>query len=166
MYKSSVLAQASLSALLMSDVDETYDASLRYGFQIGNLNLIYDKQIASELVKSSKIYPIPNTPHWMLGLINLRGSLVPVFNLERYFGFETPVDYSQLIFVLGKGEKAVAVHLKNYPQLLSHLTRLDTLPELNPKIQAFIVAAYQGEKIWLELDKEKFFSTLGVAVCK
>ena len=139
--------------------------SLRYGFSIGNLNFIYDSRIACELVKAVSIYSVPNTPTWMLGLINLRGSLVPVFNLERYFDFKEQADQHKLLLVLGKGEKAVAFQLKKYPELLTNLTPLDSLPKLIPKIESYILAAYQSEEIWLELDKDKFFSTLGRKVC-
>jgi twitching motility protein PilI len=139
--------------------------ALRYGFSIGSLNFIYDAQIACELVKGATIYSVPNTPTWMLGLINLRGSLVPVFNLERYFDFKEEEDSHKLLLVLGKGEKAVAFQLKKYPQLLNNLTQLDRLPKLIPKIEGYILAAYAAEQIWLELDKDKFFSTLGEKVC-
>lgn len=61
--------------------------TLRYGFSIGSLNFVYDVHIPCELVKGTAIYSVPNTPIWMLGLINLRGSLVPVFNLEKIFRF-------------------------------------------------------------------------------
>lgn len=160
-----VLADLSLEALLSRDLATLSHEALRYGFVIGNLNFVYDKDVACELVKAVPIYSVPNTPKWMLGLINLRGSLVPVFNLEGYFNFKEEVDKLKLLLILGKGEKAVAFQIKSYPQLLKDLTQLETLPKLMPKIEGYIRAAYQGEKIWLELDKESFFSALGEKVC-
>lgn len=140
--------------------------SLRYGFSIGSLNFIYDSRIACELVKGASIYSVPNTPVWMLGLINLRGSLVPVFNLENYFDFkEEEADSHKLLLVLGKGEKAAAFQLKKYPELLNNLTKLDSLPKLIPKMSGYVLAAYSSENIWLELDKDRFFSALGEKVC-
>jgi twitching motility protein PilI len=155
-------------ANLLHDISSTELnlASLRYGFTIGSLNFIYNADIACELIKGAAIYSVPNTPVWLLGLINLRGGLVPVFNLEKYFDFKEENNQHGLLLVLGKGEKAVAFQLKKYPQLLNNLTPLETLPKLIPKLDGFILAAYQEEeKIWLELDKEKFFSTLGEKVC-
>ena len=146
--------------------NSTTSQVLRYGFSIGSLNFIYDVQIACELVKGASIYSVPNTPNWMVGLINLRGSLVPVFNLEKYFDFKEASDSHKLLLVLGKGEKAVAFQLKKYPELLDNLVQRDSLPKLIPKIDGYILAAYSSEEtIWLELDKEKFFSTLGEKVC-
>ncbi len=157
------LADLSLASLLSkADVDEK---DLRYGFQIGNMNFIYDRDMPCELLRATSIYAIPNTPKWMLGLINLRGGLVPVFDLEKYFDFDPVEDRHQLLLVLGKGEKAIAFRLKHYPELVRDLTKLDSIPKLIPKIDGHIQGAYKGKKVWLELDKEKFFSALGEKVC-
>jgi twitching motility protein PilI len=139
---------------------------VRYGFQIGNLNFVYGLKISCELLRNSSIYSLPNTPKWMLGLINLRGNLVPVFDLEEYFDFETLADQHQLLLVLGKAEKAVAFRVKHYPQLLDNLIQEAIIPKVMPKIENFIIAAFSDQKIWLELDKEKFFSRLGELVCQ
>ncbi len=139
---------------------------LRYGFSIGILNFVYDATIACELIKGARIFPIPNTPPWMLGLINLRGNLIPAFNLENYFNFEEQTDKHNLLLVLGKDDKAVAFQLKKYPQLLENLTPLKTLPKLIPKLEGYIINAYQeADSTWLELNKEPFFTDLGQNVC-
>lgn len=157
------LTDLSLDNLLnKSKVDEK---NLRYGFQIGHLNLIYDASIACELLKDIIIYSVPNTPKWMLGLINLRGTLVPVFDLEDYFDFEPLENKCDLLLVLGKREKAVAFRIKAYPELLNDLKKEKFIPKLPSKIENHILAAYQGKKLWLELDKENFFSMLGKMVC-
>lgn len=148
----------------LSTIDNTVEA-LRYGFNIGSLNFIFDVQMASELLKGVTIAAIPNTPTWMLGVINLRGHLVPVFNLAAYFEFKDEPDNQNLLLVLDKGEKAVAFQVQRYPQLLDNLVKRDSLPELNSKIDGYILTAYNSaENIWLELDKEKFFSALGEKV--
>jgi len=157
------LTDLSLDNLL--NKSKVNEKNLRYGFQIGNLNLIYDVKIACELLKDIIIYSVPNTPKWMLGLINLRGNLVPVFDLENYFGFEPLDNQYQLLLVLGKREKAVAFPVKAYPELLNDLVKEEFIPELIPKIENHILGSYKGKKFWLELDKEKFFSTLGKMVC-
>jgi purine-binding chemotaxis protein CheW len=50
-------------------------------------------------IKDVETYtPIPNTPDWVLGVINLRGSVVPVFDLRRmFFG---RIDKAGVIIVL------------------------------------------------------------------
>ncbi len=163
---SNTLTDLSLANLLSQDsTPHTANEELRYGFSIGTLHFVYDASIACELIRAYSIYPVPNTPRWMLGLINLRGGLIPVFNLENYFDFPEQPDTHQLLLVLGKGEKAVAFQLKDYPELLKNLTKLTVLPPLIPKLENYIIGAYQAGNIWLELDKEKFFTMLGDKVC-
>lgn len=152
------------SSMRLFDKPHVAKQMVRYGFQIGNLNLIYDANMVCELLKTAAIYSVPNTPKWMLGLINLRGGLVPVFDLEDYFDFESLKNQHKLLLVLGKGEKAVAFPVQHYPELLNELTKESITPKLIPKIESYIVGVYKGEKIWLELDKENFFSTLGKIV--
>ena len=160
------LTDLSLANLLSSPINSNpQDEELRYGFSIGSLNFVYHADIACELIKGFTIYPVPNTPLWMLGLINLRGNLIPVFNLERYFDFKEQPNEHNLLLVLGKGDKAIAFQIKKYPELLKNLTPLKTLPKLITKLDGYVLAACQAEEIWLELDKESFFTMLGEKVC-
>lgn len=160
------LVDLSLENLLSKQALENHThEQLRYGFSIGELHFVYDASIACELVKAVAIYPVPNTPTWMLGLINLRGALVPVFNLENYFDFKQPVTGHNLLLILGKGEKAIAFQLTDYPILLKNLTKFSVLPKLIPKLEGYVINAYQADEIWLELDKENFFTALGEKVC-
>ena len=42
---------------------------------------------------------IPNTPPYVLGVINLRGTVIPVLDLRLRFGMD-PLEYSQLTVVI------------------------------------------------------------------
>ena len=162
------LAELSLANLLKKAEEESggTDENLRYGFQIGEMNFVYETHLHCELIKAAPLYSVPNTPIWMLGLINLRGGLVPIFDLEKYFNYTPEDNQHKLFLVLGTGEQAVGFQVKHYPELLRNLAPLESLPnKLLPKIKDSIAAAYEGEKIWLELDKDSFFSTLGIQVC-
>jgi len=43
-----------------------------------------------EIKDVEKCTPIPNTPDWTLGVINLRGAVVPVFDLRKMFFQQSP----------------------------------------------------------------------------
>lgn len=47
----------------------------------------------------SKVTPIPNTPDFMLGVINLRGAVVPIVDLRKRFQLEQ-VDYGPTTVVI------------------------------------------------------------------
>ena len=51
----------------------------RYGFLAGPLGLLVAEGTTGEVLDDAVIYPGPNTAEWLLGMVNQRGSLVPVF---------------------------------------------------------------------------------------
>ncbi|GAB5499125.1 MAG: chemotaxis protein CheW [Pseudohongiellaceae bacterium] len=61
-----------------------------------------------------KTTPIPNSPNYVMGIINLRGEVVPIVDLRRRFGLE-PVEYSTNTVVIvvrveqGDTEKTVGL---------------------------------------------------------
>lgn len=61
-----------------------------------------------------KTTPIPNSPNYVMGIINLRGEVVPIVDLRRRFGLE-PVEYSANTVVIvvrveqGNSEKTVGL---------------------------------------------------------
>jgi purine-binding chemotaxis protein CheW len=41
-----------------------------------------------EVVKILEITPVPQSPEYILGIINLRGKIVPIFDIEKWFKLE------------------------------------------------------------------------------
>ncbi len=54
-----------------------------YGFQIGEVNLLIDPGVRSEVFSDMEITPVPLMPDYVLGLCSVRGSLVPVYDLNK-----------------------------------------------------------------------------------
>ncbi|WP_027363363.1 chemotaxis protein CheW [Desulfotruncus alcoholivorax] len=44
-----------------------------------------DITVVSEIIRLEKITPIPNTPNYVEGIINIRGKVIPVINLHSLF---------------------------------------------------------------------------------
>ena len=61
-----------------------------------------------------KVTRIPNTPDYVLGVINLRGAVVPIIDLRRRFGLET-IDFGPTTVIIvmrvagGRNERTVGV---------------------------------------------------------
>jgi purine-binding chemotaxis protein CheW len=61
-----------------------------------------------------KVTRIPHTPDYVLGVINLRGAVVPILDLRRRFGLET-IEFGPTTVVIvvrvmsGRGERTVGV---------------------------------------------------------
>ena len=108
-------------------------APTRFGFQVGDIGLLVPTGMRSELVEETEIYPLPTTPTWFPGLINLRGGLVPVFDLRRLFKIDDLAGRKPGLLVLNTGTEAVSVLIDSLPLPVDIDLPLEQPPPL-PKI--------------------------------
>lgn len=138
----------------------------RYGFRIGGIGLLVGQDTVSEVLEQALIYPLPNTPLWVLGLVNLRGNLVTVFDLKRFLELEeSHSQEKRRLLILDRGDQAVGVVIDGLPRtaLTSHV--LSRLPPLPAALPAYVAKAYmQDDLVWLEFDHQGFFRALGGSI--
>lgn len=135
----------------------------RLGFYVGNIGLLIAENITSELNEMRAICPIPNTARWLLGLINLRGNLVPVFDLFMLLNIEKAPKKKQMLLILGAGETAGALLIDNLPIHLSFLPsdKLESLPPLPDVIKPYATIGFEKNgEIWFNFDHNGFFESL------
>ncbi len=136
----------------------------RYGFRIGDIGLLIGQDTNSEVLDRILIYPLPKAPIWLLGLINLRGNLLPVFDMYPILDLEhsnTNTQNQQRLLILGKGDKAVGIVIGGLPQLAATRQIVARLPPLPAALRPYITKAYaQDNTIWLEFDHAGFFGAL------
>jgi chemotaxis signal transduction protein len=146
-------------------VDDGEALNIRYGFRLGEINLLINQFSMSEVVIKPVIYSIPNTPSWIQGLINLRGILVPVFNIKRYLGQESENNKNDKLLVIDKGERAFATYIEKLPDSinvdeveLTPITAPDDVPEV---MQGYITETYKlNDETWFELDYDSFIKNM------
>lgn len=138
----------------------------RYGVNLPlptgeSLNLLLAASVPTELIRGSKVCPIPNRPVWFLGMINLRGNLVPVFDLVQSCLDIAKSSGSKNLLAIGVDEQAFAIPIDNEPRLLS-LQKIESLPLLiPPEFQQFSGAAYLSEgTYWYEFMFEHWLTQL------
>ena len=54
-------------------------------FRLGDELYGVDIMSVKEIVKIQPIRPIPNAPYYMVGILNLRGEIIPIIDLHRRF---------------------------------------------------------------------------------
>jgi len=135
----------------------------RYGFRVGGISLLVGQDTVSEVLEQTLIYPLPNTPPWMLGLINLRGNLVPVFDVKRFLDLEDSADQDKRrLLVFDQGDKAVGILIDGLPRIATTGHALSRLPPLPTALRTHVTKAYaQDDVVWLEFDHQGFFRALG-----
>lgn len=67
---------------------EVKRASYLLNFTLGNEFYGVDVENIREVVRSGKITPVPNSHYNILGIMNLRGRIIPVLSLRRFFNME------------------------------------------------------------------------------
>jgi len=144
-------------------------AEERWAVPVGRYRLLVKPAVGCELSEWVSIWPVPNTPPWISGVINLRGTLVPVFDLRPLFTAQTewPPRDKKLLFIVGAGESAGAIITEGLP----HRQRLNAdaptaVPDDLPKPLALRVsAAYrQKDTWWLDCDLPELLQDLGTRV--
>ncbi|MEK7991648.1 MAG: chemotaxis protein CheW [Thiotrichaceae bacterium] len=146
------------------------EISRRMGFRIANIGLLIGENIISELKELEKICSIPNTSEGLLGLINLRGNLVPVFDLYTLLRLPRMAESRRrrdMLLILGEGEKAGAILIEELPVHIAFTNedKLEILPVLPDAIQNFTSNGYTKEgEVWFNFDHLGFFESLAKKV--
>ena len=91
---------------------ETY-----FSFPIGPYHFVVNAGCFCEVFVDVAVAALPNSPYCLRGLCNLRGLLLPVYQLHGFLG-QLPAK-KPAIFCIGKGEKAVGLLIDALPTSMS-----------------------------------------------
>ena len=119
-----------------------------------------------EVLEFQRITKVPRTPDFMRGVINLRGSVVPVLDLRRQFGMdarEPTVDTCIVIVeVPVSGKPVVFGALTDSVQEVMEIRpeQLAPPPRLGTRIRTDFIRAMarQGDQLLIILDMERILS--------
>lgn len=135
----------------------------RYGFRIGASRFVHDLSLAVELIELPRCYDLPNSSAWFSGLVNLRGNLVPVFDLKSLLGATGPGGNRQMLLVIGSGERIASLVIDGTPD---HITidagsRIEQPPNVPEVLQECLTGAYEyAGETWYQLNYESLFESL------
>lgn len=138
------------------DAGLTLDANSKlesfFGFGIDQYKLMVAASCFCEVFVDAAIAAIPNSPDCLFGLGNIRGVLVPVYQLYSNFGL--PVPKKPFVFVVGKGESAVGLLIDTLPVSLSlSAFQRETLKQTHPLLQKLAVSEYRADtNHWMLLE--------------
>ena len=122
-----------------------------------------------EIKGISHITPIPNSPSYLRGAMNLRGTVVPVVDLRIKFGMDEAA-YSQhtVVIVVMMGERIIGLVVDAVSDVLNlGAENLESVPSFGSDCDTSFLAgmAKSGERLitLLEIDKLFDFSDAAVA---
>jgi twitching motility protein PilI len=153
------------------------EADVRYAIRVGDIGLLIGARVPTEFVLPVPVSRVPNTPDWFAGLINLRGAILPVFDIESMVNVDhdsaqlsAPV--GRLLFlVLDRGERAAALKIHGFPQALNGLTPLDEAPPLPAPLDVCVSNAMvendvENDSVWFEFDHLRLFDEFSGRLAK
>lgn len=122
------------------------------GFRIGDTYMIAPLGQVNEILYYPHMTLVPGTLPWVKGLANIRGSLLPVMDLQRYLG-QPAIHLRQhsRIMVIHQGDLTAGL-LVDEVMGLRHFEaeeRVTRIKKLDPNIKAYIRGAFrQGDITW------------------
>ena len=154
-----------IEAMLNSD---NLPVSIDDKYLVFNLDENFYAFPAANIVEISRPLPIaslPGAPHWLLGVVNLRGDVVPILSLRHFWGkpFSSAVTKPKFIILRSTNEDLTFGILVDQVREIRHLTPEKIFPP-NESYDTFIevclqgVSEYDQDHLLLHLDAERFFS--------
>ena len=143
-------------------------ASQQYlSFALGEEVFAVNVQQVKEILDVINITRVPQMPDYMLGVINLRGSVVPVVDLRCKFGMEKKEQNQENCIVVLEvdfdGERVVIGALTDAVREVLDLTadQIEPPPRMGMKLKSEFIRGMgkQGESFIIILDIDKIFSS-------
>jgi len=121
-----------------------------------------------EIKGYSSVTPIPNTPAYIKGVMNLRGAVVPIVDLRKRFGMEA-IEYTQfnVIIVINVGSRIMGLLVDAVSDVLNvGPGELRPAPDFGARTDTRFISGMvsAGEKIAVLLDLDTLLSEADLAV--
>jgi twitching motility protein PilI len=121
-------------------------------FRIGDMSLVAPLAQVNEILHYPKLTLVPGAKAWVKGLANIRGTLLPIMDLQGYLGKAAITLRSQSrILVIHQGELAAGL-LVNEVLGLKHFEpedKVTRVKKIDPNIKPYIHGAFRREEqVW------------------
>ena len=146
--------EAYQTALASKDLKDEEEFSQYLAFQLGPEEYALDITRISEIIKPRDYTDIPRVPEFILGLISLRGVVVPVFDLRRRFNLGScQLGPASRIVVCREGEVTAGLLVDSINQVIRLASdRIEPPPAILSGVDRNLVdgvGRYQGRMIIL-----------------
>jgi len=144
---------------LNSQISFATDGSQYLTFTLGAEEYGFEILKVQEIKGYSAITPIPNTPNYVKGVMNLRGSIIPIVDLRAKLAMaEAAYNQFTVIIVVRVGTKTVGVVVDAVSDVLNiPLKDIQPTPDFGSQVDARFISglAKAGERLVVLLDIEK-----------
>jgi purine-binding chemotaxis protein CheW len=124
-------------------------------FNLGSESYAVELSKVKEVITLPELTPIPKSPPYVCGLMNLRGLVLTVIDLRKKLGITPIKDTSQNgVIIFDLGERLVGVMVDSIQKVLNMSPeQIKPVPESENESSAYIIGILQQEKrlsMWLD----------------
>lgn len=126
-------------------------------FTLGNVDYGIEILSVQEFKGYSAVTPVPNMPAYVRGVMNLRGIIIPVFDLRVRFGLPAPLDELSVIVVAVVQKRTVGLVVDTVSDVIDIADHdIQETPEFSGRLPtAFLRGlAKTGERLVILLNLE------------
>lgn len=150
---------------IAAGADEAHTAvQERLTFRVGPFGILVPPEAGREVVAPPSISRLPHLPTWLLGIANVRGTLVPVVDTARALEVEHDAAARRYLLIFNHGREVFGLLVDGLPRRQSFEAheRLSSLPPHPQLLDGHLIDTYdRAGLLWYELDLDGFFGTLG-----
>ena len=154
---------ADVSCLNLDITSKSKKRMRRYSFVVENVGFLIQENTVCEVVIDFKLFAIPNTSSWMRGWVNVRGNLVPVYDMSGLLGFDKEIRHYNKLLIIDKGMDAIGVLIDKLPQSydVSEWEKSSDLIDLPGTLSDFTSQSYFSNNIiWLDFNYKDYFLSI------
>jgi twitching motility protein PilI len=120
------------------------------GFRLGLQSLVVAMSEVSEILQAPPTTRLPNVQPWVLGVANVRGRLIPLLDLNRFFGFSDAAGSrtGRPVLVMEQGEQTDGL-LVDALEGVQHFDDSDFStepPEVDERLKPFVRGQYRRDQ--------------------
>jgi chemotaxis signal transduction protein len=79
---------SSIYSKINSSSTQDNEAVKRFYYSVGQFNILIEKDLKVENLIDLSINKVPNMPAWCIGIISVRGVIMPVINMHNFLNIE------------------------------------------------------------------------------
>ena len=148
----------------MNDVVESNDDTIIQWVTFHLENEKYGIKVmqVQEVLRMTEIAPVPGAPHYVLGIINLRGNVVTVVDTRRRFGLpDVDNDDETRIVIIEANNNVVGILVDSVAEVVDlKMSEIETAPNVgNDESSKYIQGvSSRGEELLILVDVNKLLS--------
>ncbi len=115
-----------------------------------------------EVLRETEVAPVPGAPHYVIGIINLRGNVVSVIDARIRFGLST-IERTEMtrIIVIEAQQQIIGILVDSVAEVLDiKMSEIETAPNVgNDESSRYIDGVVsRGDKLLILVDLDKLLS--------